>query len=130
MSQNFTYQDYQKNIKLFLYTPDNKLLGELDAFNISVNLSLKNFSMLEFELPATFFNYETGSMIFNHQVIKTLDMYQVEVEIGDLSAGSAGYEIRRFVITERPVSIKGSKVSYSYKAFSLEHELKSVPIVN
>jgi hypothetical protein len=130
MSQNFTYQDYQKNIKLFLYTPDNKLLGQLDAFNISMSLSLKNFSMLEFELPARFFDYETNSMIFNHQIVKTLDMYQVEVEVGDLSPGSNGYETRRFVITERPVSIKGSKASYSYKAFSLEHELKSIPIVN
>jgi len=128
MPQNFTLTEEKKNIRMFLFTPANEFYGELEAYNIKIDLSLKKFSQLEFELPYKFFDMKEAEMVINHQLYSTLDMYQVEVWIGNVYGNQTEYEKMRFVIVDRPVSQKGTDIVYKYTAISLEHELKYIPI--
>ena len=125
------FQDYQEinKLRVFLYTPSNQLVRELETINPVLRLRKTGFHTFDFGLPAKIFNLEDLSHSDNPLIDYTLDGYEVEVWVGDTTQVGA-YDKYRFIIANRPSSMADEKPVFNYSCLSSEYELKKLPIIN
>lgn len=117
--ENFDNYIESKKFRAFLYTPANNLVRELEMINPVLNLRKVGFSTLDFQLPAKIFDITDGSLTTNDTVDYTLDGYEVEVWVGDLT-NTNNYDTYRFIIKSKPSSMSDEKPTHSFSAVSSE----------
>ena len=98
-----------KTHKLELYTPAGEYAGLLDVYNLNVELNLKDFSSISFNIAA-YVDEED-----NKRLLDVLDLYEVVLSI---------YERKyRFVLRSIPASFDESGPRYTYEGLSTDSSL-------
>lgn len=98
-----------KTHKLELYTPAGEYAGLLDVYNLNVDLNLKDFSSISFNIAA-YVDEED-----NKRLLDVLDLYEVVLSI---------YERKyRFVLRSIPASFDESGPRYTYEGLSTDSSL-------
>jgi hypothetical protein len=79
INQNFKeYREIDK-LRVFLYTPSNELVRELETINPVLHLRKTGFHTFDFALPAKIFDIGTLTHMANPAIDDTLDGYEIEV---------------------------------------------------
>jgi hypothetical protein len=127
---NDIYEQYieRNTYRAFLYTPADIFVGELDLINPELSLIKNGFDLLNFSLPARFFNLQTSELENNPFIDYTLDGYYIIFQFGDLTSND--FQQRRFLIKNRNSSLRDEQPNYSYTAISVEYELQKTPIID
>lgn len=125
------FEEYKEinKVRVFLYTPSNQLVRELETINPVLHLKKTGFHTFDFGLPAKIFDKTDLTNKENPLIDFTLDGYEIEVWVGDTTDQNA-YDTYRFIINTRPSSMTEEKPVFNYNCLSSEYELKKLPIIN
>jgi len=109
-----------QNYKLELYKPSNEYMGELLVDNLQADIKLEDISSISFTIP------EVINGQLNPRVTEVLDMYEVVLSYGDLTAPQQ----IRFVLYQTPLEFDNDIYKHSYSGFSTESKMESQQIVS